>query len=122
MMYFTKTNEWVAVEGRRARIGLTIAAQEHLGDVTFVDLPSPGKNVKREEILATIESVKAVIELYAPLSGTVTAIHEALRDKPEILTEKQDGEAWVLELELSDPSEVDQLLDQAAYEAFLAQK
>lgn len=122
MMYFTKTNEWIAVEGNRARIGLTVAAQEHLGDVTFVDLPTVGKTVKIQEILATVESVKAVIELYAPLSGKVTIIHEALREKPEILTDEQDGDAWILELEISDPGELSQLLDQDAYEAFLSQK
>ncbi len=122
MIYYTKTNEWIAVDGKTARIGLTKAAQEHLGDVTFAELPTVGKSLAKDEILATIESVKAVIELYAPVSGKVTAIHEALRDKPEILGESEESQAWVAEMDLLDLSQLDQLLDEKGYEAFLTQK
>ena len=122
MIYYTKTNEWIALEGKTARIGLTKAAQEHLGDVTFVELPTLGTLVNKDEILATIESVKAVIELYAPVSGKVTAVQEALKDNPERLTQAEESEAWVLEMELIHSLELDELLDQKGYEDFLAQK
>ena len=118
---YTKEHEWVNVEGTRARVGITEHAQGELGDVVFVELPSVGKVAKKGESLATVESVKAVSEVYAPMSGKVVETNASLDGSPETINKDPHNSGWLVVLELSDPSEIKHLLDAAAYERFLAE-
>ena len=118
---YTKEHEWVDVEGKRAKVGITEHAQSELGDVVFVELPSLGKVAKKGEALATVESVKAVSEVYAPMSGNVVETNTSLDGSPETINKDPHGSGWLVVLELSDPSEIQHLLDAAAYERFLAE-
>jgi glycine cleavage system H protein len=116
---YTKDHEWVLPEGSRAKIGITDYAQDSLGAVVFVELPAVGDSLTAGDVLGAVESVKAASEVYTPLSGTVIAVNGALEDAPESLNE-QPYEQWLAELELSDPAELGQLLDEAAYQDFCA--
>ncbi len=116
---YTKDHEWVLLEGSRAKIGITDYAQDSLGAVVFVELPAVGDSLTAGDVLGAVESVKAASEVYTPLSGTVIAVNGALEDAPESLNE-QPYEQWLAELELSDPAELGQLLDEAAYQDFCA--
>ncbi len=116
---YTKDHEWVLLEGSRAKIGITDYAQDSLGAVVFVELPAVGDSLAAGDVLGAVESVKAASEVYTPLSGTVIAVNGALEDAPESLNE-QPYEQWLAELELSDPAELGQLLDEAAYQDFCA--
>jgi len=116
---YTKYHEWVLLEGSRAKIGITDYAQDSLGAVVFVELPAVGDSLTAGDVLGAVESVKAASEVYTPLSGTVIAVNGALEDAPESLNE-QPYEQWLAELELSDPAELGQLLDEAAYQDFCA--
>lgn len=118
-MKFTKDHEWVDVEGDSATVGITAYAAEQLGDVVFVETPEVGKTVKKGDALATVESVKAASDVYAPVSGEVTATNVALGDAPETVNAGPETGGWFAKLKLSDPSEVDALMDRAAYDAFL---
>jgi len=118
---YTKDHEWVSVEGNVARIGITDHAQSELGDIVFVELPSVGAAVRAGEILATVESVKAVGDVNAPIDGTVTEVNEALESSPETINASPHGDGWIAAIEVADPSAVDGLLDAAAYEAFLSE-
>lgn len=113
---YTKSHEWLKVEGKEGRVGITHHAQDHLGDVVFVELPAIGKEVKKGEQLCVIESVKAVADCYAPVSGKVVKVNDKLQDNPELLNSDPHGEAWIAVIEVSDPGEAADLLDQAAYE------
>ncbi len=117
---YTKEHEWVQIEGKRARVGITDHAQAELGDVVFVELPSMGTVVKKGGHLGTVESVKAVSDLFAPVSGKVVAINGDLETSPETVNQSPHADGWIVVLEISDPSEANDLLDAAAYEAFLA--
>ena len=117
---YTKEHEWIDVQGRRGRVGITDHAQSELGDVVFVELPTVGKVVKRGEALATVESVKAVSEVYAPASGKVLEVNATLGGAPEAVNKDPHGTGWLVVLELADPSETAGLLDAAAYERFIA--
>ncbi|HEB65949.1 MAG TPA: glycine cleavage system protein GcvH [Chloroflexi bacterium] len=120
---YTKNDEWVRVEGNIGTIGITDYAQGQLSDVVFVEiLVSEGDAVSQGDSCATVESVKAASEVYMPVSGTVTAIHEELADEPEVVNSDPYGEAWMVKVELSDPSELDGLMDAAAYEAYCAER
>jgi glycine cleavage system H protein len=112
---YSKEHEWVAVDGGRARVGITDYAQDALGDVVFVQLPDVGANVAAMASCAEVESTKSVSDIYAPVSGTVVETNRALDDAPEQLNDDPYGEGWIFVLEMSDPSEVDKLLDAAAY-------
>lgn len=112
---YTKDHEWAKLEGRRARIGITDHAQSELTDVVFVELPPVGKVVKRGEPIGTVESVKAVSEIFAPVGGKVVEVDQALVDKPELVNKDPYGAGWMVVLEVADPSEVDGLMDAAAY-------
>lgn len=114
---YTKDHEWVRVEGDTATIGVTDFAAKQLGDVVFVDLPQVGRTVDQFATFGVVESVKAVSDLYAPVSGTVTEVNEALRDSPELLNSDPFGEGWIARVELADPSELDALMDAKAYAA-----
>ncbi len=114
---YSKDHEWVRVEGSRATIGITNFAADELGDIVFVELPEPGTKVAQFASFGVVESVKAVSDLYAPVSGEVGEINEALREKPELVNADPFGEGWMLKVELSSPDEVGQLMDAAAYQA-----
>ncbi|MEE9299531.1 MAG: glycine cleavage system protein GcvH [Alphaproteobacteria bacterium] len=117
---YTKDHEWVRIEGDVATIGISDYAQDQLGDVVHVELPEGGKAVARGDEAAVIESVKAASEIYAPLSGEVIEVNGALADDPSIVNSSPLDEGWFLKLRLSDPGELNGLLDEAAYEDFIA--
>jgi glycine cleavage system H protein len=116
---YSTEHEWVAVDGVRARVGITDYAQNALGDVVYVELPSVGLAVLRGSSCAEVESTKSVSEIYAPVSGVVVEVNEGLVDTPESLNQEPYGAGWILVIEMSDPSEVDALLDAAAYRALV---
>jgi glycine cleavage system H protein len=115
---FSKEHEWVAVEGGTATIGISDHAQSELGDIVFVELPEVGREVAAGEVIGTIESVKAVSELYSPVSGAVIAVNDALDQAPDAVNREPYGDGWILKVELSDPGEIDALMDHAAYGEF----
>ena len=119
MMKFTPDHEWVRLEGDVATIGITPFAQEKLGDLVFVELPAVGSSVKRGQAFGVVESVKAVSDIYAPASGTVTEVNERLASEPELLNRDPYGESWLIRMRLSDAAEVAELMDPAAYRAFV---
>lgn len=112
---YTSDHEWAKVEGNRARIGITDHAQNELTDVVYVELPKVGAAVRRGEALGVVESVKAVSEIYAPVSGQVIEVNVALEDRPEAVNKDPYGNGWIVVLEVSDPSELGGLMDAAAY-------
>jgi glycine cleavage system H protein len=118
---YTKEHEWILVEGEgdRARVGITDYAQKQLGDVVYVDLPAVGRKLAAHEVFGSVESVKAVSELFAPLSGEVVEVNAALSGTPETINQDPYGAAWMLVLKLSDPSQVEALLDAGAYRAYV---
>jgi glycine cleavage system H protein len=117
---FTKDHEWLAVEGDRGRVGITDYAQKQLGDVVFVELPELGRTLAAGEQFGTVESVKAVSELYAPVAGEVVEVNTPLADKPETINQDPHGAAWMIVVKLADPAVAGSLLDAAAYEALVA--
>lgn len=116
---FTKEHEWIRVDGQEGTVGITDYAQSQLGDVVFVELPAPGRKVERGGEAAVVESVKAASEVYAPVSGEVIAVNQALADQPGLVNADAMGEGWFFKLRLADPGEVDRLLDAAAYQAYV---
>jgi glycine cleavage system H protein len=118
---YTKEHEWVNASGGSATIGITNHAQEELGDVVFVELPKVGAQIKAGQSLGTIESVKAVSEIYAPVSGEVIEVNPALASAPEKVNKDPHGEAWLIKVKLAKPAELAALLDAAAYEKFIAE-
>jgi glycine cleavage system H protein len=119
---YTKDHEWIDVKGDTATIGITDYAQAELGDVVFVELPAAGATITSGKTFGSIESVKAVSELFAPASGTVTEANATLKDKSETLNSDPHGAAWLIKVKLSNPAEINTLMDAAAYEAFIDQK
>jgi glycine cleavage system H protein len=121
---YTRTHEWVKADGSTASVGITDYAQHSLGDIVFVELPKVGDTVEAGKLFGSVESVKAVSDLYAPVSGTVTVVNEALNGAPETINANAN-ETWLFKLELSDPvqlSELDTLIDAGAYEAFVSEE
>jgi glycine cleavage system H protein len=116
---YTKEHEWIEVSGAEVKVGVTFFAQKELGDIVFIELPEVGRKLKAGEEFGTIESVKAVTELYSPLSGEVTAVNSDLSDRPEMVNEDPYSKGWILKLSLGDPSEVEALMDAAAYQQLL---
>jgi glycine cleavage system H protein len=114
---YTKEHEWVKVDDSVATVGITDFAQGELGDIVYVELPAEGKKVAQGAVLGTIESVKAVSEVYAPVAGTVMGVNALLADKPETINSDPHGEGWICKLQVASPAEVDRLLDAAAYTA-----
>jgi len=112
---YSKEHEWVRVEDDRATIGITSFAADELGDIVFVELPEVGATLSQFGTFGVVESVKAVSDLYAPISGEVREVNEALRDSPELLNSDPFGEGWIAKVSLADTSELDGLLDAAAY-------
>ena len=116
---YTQEHEWITVDGGEGTIGITDHAQAELGDVVYVELPAVGDQVQAGQPFGTIESVKAVSELYSPVSGEITAVHEELVDRPELVNEDPHSAAWMVRVNLADGSEVDGLMSAADYLAFL---
>jgi glycine cleavage system H protein len=108
---FLKSHEWVRVEGPGAIVGISDFAQKELNDIVFVDLPEVGREVKAGQAVCVIESTKAASDVYAPLSGKVSAVNEALNDSPDLVNSSPYHEGWLFEIEMKDPSELDRLLD-----------
>jgi glycine cleavage system H protein len=112
---YTKDHEWVRLQGKRATVGITDFAQSELTDVVYVELPKVGKAVKAGEVLGTVESVKAVSEIFAPLSGKVVEVNKALEDTSEVVNQDPYGKGWMVVLEVADPNEAKLLIDAVAY-------
>jgi len=119
---YAKTHEWVRVEENRATIGITDFAQEELGDIVYLELPEQGVEVAAGDEVGVVESVKAVSELYCPVTGTVVETNTSLIDAPEVVNQDPYGEGWLWVVEMSDPTEVDALLTAEQYEAFLREE
>ncbi len=117
--YFSKEHEWVKVEGGVAVMGITDYAAHQLGDVTFVELPRVGKSVKQFEALCSIESVKAASDIFAPVSGKVVAVNDALEETPEIVNESPEEGAWMARIEMADAGELANLMDRRAYDDYV---
>ena len=119
---YSKEHEWISVDGDVATIGITQHAAEQLGDLVFVELPAVGKTVAPGDEAAVVESDKAASEVYAPLSGEVVEVNSVLEGEPGKVNEAPEGEGWFLKLKLSSPSELDSLMDAAAYKAFVEEQ
>ncbi len=121
MIRYTKDHEWIRLDGTTATVGITTHAQDALGDLVFVELPEPGREVTEAEAVAVVESVKAASDVYAPLAGRVTEVNGALAEDPALVNRDPAGEGWFFKLELADASAFEQLMDQAAYDALVAE-
>ena len=119
---YTKEHEWISAKGDTATIGITEYAQHELGDVVFVELPAAGSKVTAGKTFGTVESVKAVSEIYAPVSGEVVEANTELHNKPETINSDPHGAGWLIKVKLANPVEVNSLMDAAAYEAYIAEK
>ena len=119
---YTQEHEWVLVEGQTATMGITDYAQHALGDVVFVELPKPGAKFPAGGVLGTVESVKAVSEIYSPVSLEITEVNAALASAPEKINQDPHGAAWLVKGRATSPAELSKLMDAAAYEAFVAEK
>jgi glycine cleavage system H protein len=119
-LHYSTDHEWVSLEGNRVRIGITDYAQDALGDVVFVDVPVAGTAVTAGERFTEVESTKSVSDIYAPVSGTVVEVNASLADQPDRLNSDPYGDGWICVIEMSDPSQLDSLLDAAGYEGFVA--
>ena len=119
---YSKDHEWIKVDGATATLGITDYAQQELGDVVFVEVPKVGTAVKAGQSFGTVESVKAVSEIFSPVTGEITDTNAALSATPEKINSDPHGEAWLVKIRLSDPKEVSSLMDAAAYEAYIAAK
>lgn len=119
--YFTKDHEWIAVEGNEATVGISDYAQSQLGDITFVEVPGEGSEVSMGDSASVVDSVKAASDVYAPVSGKVTVANAALEDQPELVNTDPEGEGWLWKMTLSDPAELEGLMDEASYQAFIAE-
>jgi glycine cleavage system H protein len=118
---YTREHEWIELDGANGTIGITDYAQSSLGDIVYVDAPKVGDTVTAGTAFGSVESVKAVSDLFSPVSGKVTAVNEELKGAPDKINENPHG-TWIIKIELTNPGEVDSLLDAAAYEAFIAEE
>ncbi|MEN3012631.1 MAG: glycine cleavage system protein GcvH [Dictyoglomus thermophilum] len=118
---YSKDHEWAKLEGNIAIIGITYHAQEELGDIVHIDLPEVGKEVKQNEVLAVVESVKSASDVYSPLSGKVIEVNENLKTKPELINEDPYNAGWIVKLELSDPKEYKSLLSAEEYKKLIGE-
>ncbi|MBC7251771.1 MAG: glycine cleavage system protein GcvH [Anaerolineae bacterium] len=119
---YTKTHEWIRVEGNEATTGITDFAQEELSDVVYVELPEIGDSFEKGEAYATVESVKTASEVYMPVGGEIIAINEELDSKPQLVNEDPFGAGWFVKFTIADPAELDDLLDADAYAKFIAEE
>ena len=116
---YTKEHEWVLADGDAGTVGITLHAQEELGDIVYVDLPKVGTHIEAGKSLGSVESVKAVSDIYSPVSGEVVEINELLADAPEKLNTDPHGEAWLVKLKLSNPEEIQNLMSAADYQSYI---
>ena len=116
---FTRDHEWIRIEGGEGTVGITDYAQQQLGDVVYVELPAAGKSTKKGDQVAVVESVKAASEIYAPASGTISAVNDALAGNPGTVNSDPAGEGWFYKLTLADPGELADTMDEAAYKAYV---
>jgi glycine cleavage system H protein len=119
---YTKEHEWARLEGKVVTIGITKFAVDSLGDITQVDLPDEGEAVRRESVFGTVESVKAVSDLFAPCTGKVVKVNSPLADSPEMVNEDCYDEGWLIQVELTDPKELESLMSASEYEAYLKEQ
>lgn len=119
---YTKEHEWVKVDGKFAIVGVTDYAAEQLGDIVYAELPKVGEEITKDDAFGVLESVKAVSDCYAPLSGKVVEINDALADNPESVNEAPYGDGWMIRIEINNPSEIDNLMDHNEYKAFIAEE
>ena len=119
---YTKEHEWVRLKGNIATIGITDWAQDQLGDIVFVELPEEGENVEKSDTFGVVESTKSVNDVYVPLSGKVVEVNDPLLDSPEIINEDCYNEGWMVRIEMSDKSELDDLMNAEEYEAFIKEE
>ena len=116
---YTKSHEWVRFDGKTATVGITDFAQDQLSDLTYVELPQEGDSVSASDQIAVVESVKAASDVYAPISGTVTAVNKALQDKPELINTDPYGDGWICKIQPDDTSELETLLDSDQYDGLM---
>ncbi|GGD31049.1 glycine cleavage system protein GcvH [Croceicoccus pelagius] len=117
--YFTKDHEWISVDGPMGTVGITDYAQEQLGDITFVELPGEGDSVSKGDSVSVVDSVKAASDVYTPVSGEVREANGALADEPELVNTKPESDGWLFKVLLSDASELEGLMDEPAYKAYV---
>ncbi len=122
MKKYTKTHEWVEVNEKSATVGISEHAQDELGDIVYVDLPEVGKEVKAGEVLCSVESVKSASDIYAPISGKIIEVNKVLEDAPETVNKSAEGDGWIAKIEISDPSEIDKLLDKTEYDKLVEEE
>lgn len=116
---YTKEHEWIRIDGSTGTVGITEYAVGQLGDITFVELPKTGKEVKQFEVLCGLESVKAASDIYAPLGGRVVSVNDALDEHPEIINEDAEEKGWIAKIEIADPKETEKLLSRQEYEEYV---
>jgi glycine cleavage system H protein len=114
-LYFTKEHEWIRIEGDTATVGISNHAQHALGDIVFAEAPEPGRQLRKGEEAAVVESVKAASDVYSPVSGEVLEANQAIADEPALINTDPEGEGWFFKVRLSDPAEVEGLMDEASY-------
>ncbi|MFO7760260.1 MAG: glycine cleavage system protein GcvH [Desulfobia sp.] len=114
-LQYTQSHEWARSEGEKLKVGLTDYAQDQMGEVVFVELPSPGESFRQKEVFSTVESVKAVAEVYMPVGGKIALVNESLRDDPEMVNRDPYGQGWLVEIEPDEPSQVQDMFDSAGY-------
>ncbi|MFN8624538.1 MAG: glycine cleavage system protein GcvH [Candidatus Binatia bacterium] len=119
---YSKEHEWVLVEEKVATVGITDFAQDQLGDIVFVELPAVGDKVSKEDAFGVVESVKAVSDIYAPISGKVLEVNDDLPENPEMVNEDAYGDGWMIKIEMSDPDELQDLMTAAEYEEYVAEE
>jgi glycine cleavage system H protein len=116
---YTKDHEWVRVEGEEAYVGITDYAQGELGDIVFLEIETEGEELAKEEVFGTIEAVKTVSDMFMPVGGEVVEVNDKLEESPEIVNKDPYGEGWLIKIKMTNPSELEELLDAAAYKALL---
>jgi len=117
--YYSQDHEWVRIEGDKATVGITDFAQKHLGDVVYVELPAIGTRLDLHQTIGVVESVKAVSDVYSPISGEVIAVNEELNDSPEMLNQDPHGKGWMIRMKVRDKADAEKLMNSADYEKFL---
>ncbi len=121
MLKFTEDHEWVLVDGDTATVGITDYAQNALGDIVYVELPEDGADFEKGDDMCVVESVKAASDVYAPITGAVTAINDALEDTPGLVNSDPIGDGWFVKMKVADASQLDEMMDEAAYKAHVAE-
>jgi glycine cleavage system H protein len=119
--YFTKDHEWIEVDGETGTVGITEYAQGQLGDITFVELPGEGSEVKQGDSVSVVDSVKAASDIYTPVSGTVTEVNGELEEQPELVNSDAENDGWLFRVTIADSAELGSLMDKVAYDAYVAE-